>query len=379
MNSKERVATALRGEIPDRAPLGFFAIDSDTASKILGRETYWRAKAKSQIAFWEGRRDEVVESWIADGIELYKKLDIIDVIPACCDAAGLCPPRDYAPDPPCKVDDNTWKDRDGRVYKYSAVTKDITMVHDPDTWTRSHSIEDELWDGRTVEPDPSVFEVVDALIEAFGNDRFILGPSGGENAWLLLGGMERGFMEIASRPEDVKQIFESRVAESETLDRYFIRPGQDGVLWGQDLAHQNAPMMSPESYRDLFLEGFKRRVAQVKKSGQAVVKHACGNNGPLLGMFAEAGIDCYQSIQASAGMDLVEIKKQYGDKFALWGGVPVEYLIEGSADDIRGAVCRAMTEVAPQGGFILGTSHSVAVGTRYENFMTLLDEFEEQV
>jgi len=28
------------------------------------------------------------------------------------------------------------------------------------------------------------------------------------------------------------------------------------------------------------------------------------------------------------------------------------------------------------GGFILGASHSIAVGTRYENFMAMLEEFD---
>jgi hypothetical protein len=34
--------------------------------KILGHEACLRAKAKSRIAFWESRRDEVVESWKGD-------------------------------------------------------------------------------------------------------------------------------------------------------------------------------------------------------------------------------------------------------------------------------------------------------------------------
>ena len=89
MDSKQRVRTVLEGKMPDRTPLGFYAIDSDTAARILGRPTYWRAKAKCQIAFWEGRRDEVVQSWIVDGIELYKKLDMIGIIPVCCPAAGM--------------------------------------------------------------------------------------------------------------------------------------------------------------------------------------------------------------------------------------------------------------------------------------------------
>ena len=81
LTSKKRVDSVFAGQIPDRPVIGFFAIDSDTAGRILGRETYWRAKAKSQIGFWEGRRDEVVQSWIEDGIELYKKLDFVDIVP----------------------------------------------------------------------------------------------------------------------------------------------------------------------------------------------------------------------------------------------------------------------------------------------------------
>ena len=49
MNSKERVLATLDGKIPDRVPIGEFAIDFDTVEKIIGHETYLRAKAKSQI------------------------------------------------------------------------------------------------------------------------------------------------------------------------------------------------------------------------------------------------------------------------------------------------------------------------------------------
>jgi hypothetical protein len=55
MTSKERARTALLRGVPDKVPLGDFAIDYDTAERILGHETYVRAKAKCQIALWEGR------------------------------------------------------------------------------------------------------------------------------------------------------------------------------------------------------------------------------------------------------------------------------------------------------------------------------------
>ena len=66
MNSKERVKTVLNGAIPGKVPWGEFAIDFDTVEKIIGHKTYFRAKAKSQMAFWEGHRDEVVQSWKED-------------------------------------------------------------------------------------------------------------------------------------------------------------------------------------------------------------------------------------------------------------------------------------------------------------------------
>ena len=35
-----------------------------------------------------------------------------------------------------------------------------------------------------------------------------------------------------------------------------------------------------------------------------------------------------------------------------------------------------MERGAPGGGFILGPSHSIAKGTKYENFMAMLDEYD---
>src|SRR5512135_2054999 len=98
MNSKERVKRILARQPVDRIPIGFFAIDFDTVEKLLGHETYLRAKAKSQIAFWEGRRDEVVQSWIEDTIALYRKLDFVDIINVSAMASSLVPPKDYVPD-----------------------------------------------------------------------------------------------------------------------------------------------------------------------------------------------------------------------------------------------------------------------------------------
>jgi len=108
-----------------------------------------------------------------------------------------------------------------------------------------------------------------------------------------------------------------------------------------------------------------------------VMKHACGNNNKLLDMFVEAGYDAYQSIQQSAGMELETIKARYGGHFAAWGGIPVELLVSGKPEDVKKAVIHAAEKYKPGGRYIFGSTHSIAVGTKYENFMTMVDEFEK--
>lgn len=372
MNSKERVQRTLERKPVDRIPIGFFAIDFDTVEKILGHETYLRAKAKSQIAFWEGRRDEVVQSWIEDTIALYRKLDFIDIINVSAMASSLVPPKDYQPERVRRVDETTWEADDGRVWKYSPITADLTLVEAP-----TPRFTPEMFDleKEPEPPDPSVFEVVDAVIAALGNDRYILGPTGGEAGMILLGGMEYGLMAYALEPDLVRQAIAYATRQANLLDAWYIRPGSDGTLWGQDFASKHGPFLSPGMFREFCLPSIKERVRQVKARGLRVFKHACGNNWELLDMFVEAGYDAYQSIQASAGMDLAEVKARYGDRLTLWGGVQVEHLVSGTPEDVWQDARRAFEVGAPGGGYIFGTTHSVAVGTRYENFMAMLDAY----
>ena len=117
MNSRERVQTTLNFEEPDRVPWGEFAIDFDTVEKLIGRRTFLRAKAKSQIALWEGRRDEVVASWRDDMIEMVRKLPSLDIVHVGAMASSIAPPRGHTPEVPEKIDDTTWRYADGRVLK----------------------------------------------------------------------------------------------------------------------------------------------------------------------------------------------------------------------------------------------------------------------
>jgi uroporphyrinogen-III decarboxylase len=94
-------------------------------------------------------------------------------------------------------------------------------------------------------------------------------------------------------------------------------------------------------------------------------------------MFVEAGYEVYQSIQHSASMELGQVKARYGDKLTLWGGVMVEHLVDGTPADVYRDAELAMRVGPPGGGYIFGDTHSIAVGTKYDNFMAMLDAYHK--
>lgn len=386
MNSKERVKAVLRSDIPDKVPWGEWAVDFDTVGRVIGHETYYRAKARSQFAFWEGRRDEVVQSWKEDAVEFFRKMDCFDIINVSAMASSVAPPRGFEFEKPRKIGENTWEFRDGTVVKYSEITADITKVHNPNVGKRQYTPADFEKEPDIAPVDESCFEVVDALIAEFGRDRFLMGPSGSEvGIYLLDGNIEEGgegfaygLMQYLDNPETVRAAILYEVKRNNLLDRFYIRPGQDAVGWGQDFASTQGPFISPAMFREFALPGIRARVENIHATyGLPVMKHACGNNTKLLDMFVEAGYDAYQSIQKSAGMDLALIKEKYGKHFVPWGGIPVEHLVSGTPGDIRREVRQAMESYKPGGRYIFGSTHSIAVGTKHENFMTMVEEFEK--
>jgi hypothetical protein len=277
--------------------------------------------------------------------------------------------------PPRRIEPGTWEDRHGRIYKYTAAAEDIRCVHDPVNAAKVWTVEDFAAPPAPSPPDPRSWAIVEAVVGRFAGEKFICGPGGGEIGMLLPGGMVPGMLLLAEQPEVIDAAVAQALAWHELNDPLWIHPRQDGVLWGAGFGHKTGCFISPRSFRRHFLAANRRRVEALHDRGITVLKHCCGNIWGLLDQFIEIGYDAYQSIQPTADMDLAEVKRRYGDRMTLWGGVAVEHLVDGTMAEVRADVRRAMEVGKPGGHFILGSSHSIATGTRYDNFMAMLDEY----
>ncbi len=52
-----------------------------------------------------------------------------------------------------------------------------------------------------------------------------------------------------------------------------------------------------------------------------VIYHSCGNGAPIYKDLVDIGLDGNNSVEAKAGLDVVELRKEYKDKLAFVGNV----------------------------------------------------------
>jgi uroporphyrinogen decarboxylase len=369
VTSKERVLAALNHTEPDRVPMGEMAFDHSLIEHCTGKVSYWRpfSNAKAQIAIWEGRRDEVVESWKEAVVFIAEKMahDIL--------AVQLAPSKQKPINPPRRIGPDTWEDASGNQLKYSAETKSILPVHQPQELDFGES-DFPLVD--VAEPDDSEWELVRFAVERYGRTHFIVARSD-DGSWVWPGGMANGMVLLLEKPRVIGAAIGAATHQAIQTDRMFAREGCHGLMPSVDYAMNAGPLFDPRYFRDLALPHIQRQTQAAHDLELYVLKHACGNNWALMDMFVEAGYDAYQSIQESATMDIRRLKQEYGDRITLWGGVQVETLVRGTPQQVREEVVRAIKNVGPGGGFLLGASHSVVNATRPENYEAMLEAWRE--
>jgi uroporphyrinogen decarboxylase len=87
----------------------------------------------------------------------------------------------------------------------------------------------------------------------------------------------------------------------------------------------------------------------------------------------EVGLDVFNPFQPDV-MDPYEMKRQFGDRLAFFGGVSVQHLLpHGTPGQIRDEVRRLMDEVGRGGGFIVAPSHDMPGDIPVENMVAFIE------
>jgi hypothetical protein len=289
----------------------------------------------------------------------------------------LVPDKDRVFPPARRLDENTWQDEWGAVYRYSDLTHDLMLLKAPDKAAPPYEDPAEVRDGLRL-PTESELEVILHVRDRLGETHFLwtspsTGPAGLPFPSALW--VEPWIMAIVENPEGVR---EGRLRAAEHVRQaavYWKAQGLDGLCGGEDLGYNSGPFMSPQHFRELFLPGYQAQAAAAHGEGMPLMFHSCGNLTQIWDGLAETGFDAYQAIQPEE--DLAELKRRHGRQIALWGGVSCHNLVVKEPAEIREEARRACETCMPGGGFILGSSHSIGVAVKPENFVTLCEAARE--
>ena len=172
---------------------------------------------------------------------------------------------------------------------------------------------------------------------------------------------------------DMCEVYSNLIVESQKL--LFEKEGlPDGIWYYEDMGFKERPFMSPDKYKELIMPYHKKTIDYAHSLDLPVIMHSCGFVEPLLPYMIEAGIDCLQVIEIKAGMDLLRIHKQFGDKIALMGGIDVRCLYSNDKAIIDEELTKKIPVVKNGFGYVLHSDHSIPKTVDYETFRYYIEK-----
>lgn len=350
MNSRERMKRALRREIPDRVPC---------------YDGFWSQASRDLI----DQAGVHPDTDIADLFNFDIRMQWLDT------SARL--------DPVTVSEDETTiitRDRDGATIR-SLKEEQTTGEHmefaisSPDLW-RTQFRDRYRWHRNRVD----LKNLLRKVRYWRSQGRYImfsaLDPF--EATWRKCGPVGH-MMAYAEHPEWVRDMYAVHTEMLETAWRDLRDAGIefDGAWFWADIAYKTSSLVSPKAYKNL-LQPFHRRMNDfVHRDGGETVFHSDGNLHGLLPHLVDAGFDCLQPMEVKAGMDVRELKQQYGGKLAFMGNIDARLFQQNDLNALEAEIKSKLTIAMQGGGYIYHSDHSVPPGTTLATYRAALAMVEK--
>lgn len=218
---------------------------------------------------------------------------------------------------------------------------------------------------------------------SFGDIAFVPGPTLRHPKGIR--DLEEWYMSLVTRPDYIYAVFEEQcdiaIANLERMHREVGDAITVLLTTGADFGTQQAPLISPKTYRNLF-KPFHIRINEWIHANTAwkTFIHSCGSIWHLLDDIVDAGFDALNPVQTSAvDMDPVALKERYGDRITFWGGgIDTQHTLPfGTPEDVRAMVRDRIDVFGTGGGFVFNPIHNVQAGVPVENLLALYDAVTE--
>lgn len=146
----------------------------------------------------------------------------------------------------------------------------------------------------------------------------------------------------------------------------------DFVIIHEDMAGKGGPLMGPQLFRRFLLPHYRRYVEFLKSHGvKLVLVDTDGDHNVLIPVFLEAGVDGFCPLERAAGMDPVQVRREYGMSVCMMGGVDKRAVAAGQ--EATEAELAYLAPVIAGGGYIPTIDHAIPPDVSYANFLYYLE------
>ena len=195
------------------------------------------------------------------------------------------------------------------------------------------------------------------------------------HAWNV--GTERLLMAMVDDPEWCVDMFRHELDVHLVLFDMVWDEGYhfDAVGWPDDMGYKHNQFFSLATYRDLIKPVHKRAIEWAHAKGVKAELHSCGDVNPFVPELLEIGLDALNPLEVKAGMDPVHLKKTFGDRLVLHGGINAA--VWHDRDAIEAQMRAVLPVVKENGGYICSSDHSVPSSVSLEDFQRFVDLAKE--
>lgn len=189
--------------------------------------------------------------------------------------------------------------------------------------------------------------------------------------WMLMG-FENFAVNLKVDPAFTARVIE-RVAQIQLagLRQVAAIPNVAAVWAVDDIAFGTGPIIRPQDLRKFIFPWYEEFGKICHDHGLYFFFHTDGVVWDLVEDLIALGVDALHPIDPTC-MDIVAVKCKVGERLTLIGNISNQLLEEGTPAEVTALTQQRLREVAPGGGYCLGSGNSVPDWAKIENYKAMI-------
>jgi hypothetical protein len=183
-------------------------------------------------------------------------------------------------------------------------------------------------------------------------------------------GTENIYLDLALNPDEIRHLLN-------ILHEFYVKRLEawaatdvDALFIMDDWGMQNSLLISLDMWKEFFKELYREYIDIAHRHGKFILMHSDGCIQEIIPELVEMGLDALNSQLFC--MDIEDLGRNFRGKITFWGEVDRQYLlVNGTADEVKSAVCKIQNSLYDNGGVI--AQCEFGLGARPENIAAALE------